>query len=194
MNARHPFVLLIDGRAGSGKTTLASALALRHSAAVVHMDDLTPGWQGLSAATDQLVRMLETGTAQRYDWVAQAPAEQLVVDLSQPLIVEGCGSITQRTLSLATHSLWIDCDDALRQQRALARDGEMFAEFWNVWAEQEEVHILSNQPDKLANSRFRGDSPESEQDKLAKCSKSLFLSQEVEATSEHYSKPNGREH
>lgn len=194
MSIHEPFVLLIDGRAGSGKTTLAAGLALRHSATVVHMDDLTPGWYGLSAATDQLVRMLETGTAQRYDWVTQAPAEQILVDRSQSLIVEGCGSITERTLALATRSLWIDCDDALRQQRALARDGEMFAEYWNEWAEQEETHMHVNQPEKLASFRYRGDSLESEQDKLAECSKLLFSSQEVEATSEHYSKLNGREH
>ena len=33
--------------------------------------------------------------------------------------------------------IWLDADPELRQQRALERDGEMFAPHWGSWAEQE---------------------------------------------------------
>ena len=54
-------VVLIDGRSGSGKTTLAMKLANEIFARtqlkpqLVHMDDLYPGWEGLSAGARMLV-------------------------------------------------------------------------------------------------------------------------------------------
>lgn len=182
-------VLLIDGRAGCGKTTLANALAQQHAAQLVHMDDLTPGWSGLGAASAQLVRLLETGTAQRYNWVTQQHGELLSIDVSQPVIVEGCGSITAESMRFATHALWIECDAELRFERAIARDGSLFAPFWREWAEQEEIHIQQNRPHDLAQVHYRSERAESEQDKLLRCSQLLFSSQVAAATSEQFSKP-----
>lgn len=189
MSGDSRFVLLIDGRAGCGKTSLAGALARTYDADVVHMDDLTPGWFGLREASDELVRMLETGRARRYDWISQSRTDDIAIDSNRSLIVEGCGSLTPRTLSLATHTLWIECDDDLRRERAIGRDGAMFAQFWDAWSEQELEHLRVNQPQLLANSRFRSERSESEHDKLLKCSKLLSLSQVVAPTSGHFSKP-----
>lgn len=183
------FVLLIDGRAGCGKTTLAEGLALTYDADVVHMDDLTPGWFGLREASEELVRMLESGRARRYDWVAKSRTDEIAIDSNRSLIVEGCGSLTPRSVALATHTLWIECDDELRRERAIGRDGEMFAQFWEEWSEQELEHLRVNQPQLLANSRYRSERSESEHDKLLECSKLLSLSQVVAQTSEHCSKP-----
>ena len=53
-------VVCVDGPAGSGKTTLAAALAAsRPAATVVHMDDLYPGWDGLPHVGAQLTSLLE---------------------------------------------------------------------------------------------------------------------------------------
>ena len=51
-------VILIDGRAGSGKSYLAAELAerlykeLEVAPRLVHMDDLYPGWEGLRAGSN----------------------------------------------------------------------------------------------------------------------------------------------
>jgi hypothetical protein len=48
-------VVLLDGRSGTGKTTLAGVLAGRLGAQLVHLDDLYPGWDGLRAASEAVV-------------------------------------------------------------------------------------------------------------------------------------------
>ncbi|WP_454229155.1 uridine kinase family protein [Propioniciclava flava] len=68
-------VVAIDGLSGAGKTTLASLVAARLGAPVVHMDDLYPGWDGLAAGVaylvDAVLRPLAVGEPARYrawDW------------------------------------------------------------------------------------------------------------------------------
>jgi len=57
-------IVLIDGRAGSGKSTLAAQLQNvlfrdgESAPRLIHMDDLYPGWDGLSAGSDYLNRMI----------------------------------------------------------------------------------------------------------------------------------------
>ncbi|MEO8095730.1 MAG: hypothetical protein ABI632_12485, partial [Pseudolysinimonas sp.] len=41
-------VVLIDGRSGAGKTTLARELAPLVGAQLVSLDDVYPGWDGLA--------------------------------------------------------------------------------------------------------------------------------------------------
>ncbi len=170
-------LLLIDGRAGSGKTTLAERVALRTGAQLVHMDDITPGWGGLSLASAALKQLLSVGETPRYDWHQGRVNGVIAVDLDVPLIVEGCGSITRETIRFAQQSVWVECRTEIRQQRALDRDGEMFAAFWQQWAEQEAHHLEHERPDLLASIVCDG-----EQDKLQGCSQLLFSFPEVEAT------------
>lgn len=177
-------LLLIDGRAGSGKTTLANLLAERTRAQLVHMDDITPGWEGLAQSSVALVELLRTGRTRRYDWNEQRLVGDIALNLADPIIVEGCGSITRDSVSFAQQSVWIECETSVRQQRAIARDGEMFAEFWHVWAAQERLHIETEQPHLLA-----GRVCASEQDKLLGCSELLFSFPEAEATSGQSSTP-----
>lgn len=56
-------VVLIDGRSGAGKTTLANTLICHHADwQLVHADDLYPGWSGLSAVWDLRISSLDAGT------------------------------------------------------------------------------------------------------------------------------------
>ena len=48
-------VIGIDGRSGAGKTSLAREVAAAWPAALVSMDSIYPGWEGLAAATGELV-------------------------------------------------------------------------------------------------------------------------------------------
>jgi uridine kinase len=148
-------VVLIDGGAGSGKTTLAQSLTDRWPGAgrvqVVGLDELYPGWGGLSAGSAAVPNVI-TGTGFRaWDWVANRPGAWRTLDPSAPLVVEGCGALTPSSRALAGLAIWLDLDEATRKTRALDRDGELFARHWDDWAAQEALHWGADHPRELAD-------------------------------------------
>ncbi len=134
-----PWVLLIDGRSGAGKTVLARELARRTGATLVSLDDVYPGWDGLEAGADAVPGIIRDGGWQRWDWAADAPGEHARIARDGSLIVEGCGAISRASRPLAHHAWWIDRDPAERRERALGRDGDSYAPHWERWAAQEET-------------------------------------------------------
>ncbi len=148
-------LLSIDGPAGSGKTTLAEAVArgfdeLDHRASgsaadvrILHMDDLFPGWSGLPQIDEQLDGLLgplgegRTGRYRRYDWLAGEFAETVTVEPVQLLVLEGVGSGASRFDALRTVLAWVEAPYDLRLRRGIDRDGEAFAPHWEQWARDE---------------------------------------------------------
>jgi len=137
-------LVCLDGPAGSGKTTLASALAAAEpDAVVVHMDDLYAGWGGLphlEKQLDMLLRPLAAGRPgryRRYDWHAGAFAETVTVPPAPLLALEGVGSGAAAYDDLRTVLVWVDASADLRRARGLARDGDAFAPHWDAWARDE---------------------------------------------------------
>lgn len=168
---RHPLVVLIDGPSGAGKSTLADALLARWPApdrpSLVRMDDIYPGWNGLEQAARHLTRnVLEPheagldGRWQRHDWDAGRGAEWYEVDSARPLIAEGCGTLRAANVPLSDVRVWLDADDVLRKERALARDGAVFAEHWDHWQRQWAAWCASESPERQATiclrARIRG--------------------------------------
>lgn len=149
-------VLLIDGGAGSGKTTLAEALgrAWPGPLQVVSMDAFYPGWDGLAAASElvatQLLRPDEPGY-RRWDWGRSRPAEWVPLDPTAPLVIEGCGALTPASRALADLGVWCELDEAERHRRAIARDGALFAAHWDDWEAQEAEHWRRHRPRELAD-------------------------------------------
>ena len=149
-------VVLIDGGAGSGKTTLAAALAQAWAGPlqVVGMDDFYPGWGGLAAASrvvaEQVLRPSDPGY-RRWDWGRSEPAERVPIDPALPLVVEGCGALTPASRALADLGVWCELDEAERHRRAIARDGEAFAVHWDEWEAQEAEHWRRHRPWELAD-------------------------------------------
>lgn len=137
----------IDGRAGSGKTTIAGAVARAlDDCPVVHMDDIYPGWDGLAASIPILVAdVLEPIAAgrparfRRWDWAADAPGAVCEIPAPATLVIEGVGSGARATVPYIDIPVWIDAPALVRKQRALARDGEIFAAHWDRWRDQEEL-------------------------------------------------------
>ena len=154
-------LVCVDGPAGSGKTTLASALnrgfrdGLRRpgdpaSAAhvrLVHMDNLYDGWAGLSAGmatmTSSVIGPLRTGSPGRYrrfDWHRMELAEERVVPPCDVLVVEGVGSGGPRHGGyddVVTCLVWVDTPSDVRLERGLLRDGADALDHLVAWREQE---------------------------------------------------------
>jgi len=149
-------ILLIDGRSGSGKTELATALHELTGAQLVRMDALYPGWGGLEAGSRAVTSLLADGRWREWDWASSRPAEWREVDLSLPLIVEGCGALSRANRALADHAVWVTLDDGARKRRALDRDGDMYSPHWDEWAAQEWAFIVRELPITLADERIDG--------------------------------------
>jgi cytidylate kinase len=141
----HGRLVCLDGPAGSGKTTLAAAVAERTPAHVVHMDDLFPGWAGLAQAPGLVSRMLaplaggQNGHYRRYDWARGAFAEWHQVRPGGLLVIEGVGSGCLPWAGLTTTLAWVMAPRGSRMRRGLDRDGHRHAEAWRRWAVQEDA-------------------------------------------------------
>jgi uridine kinase len=140
------FVVAIDGRSGSGKTSLAARLAAELGAPVVTLEDLYGGWDGLERGIDRLVsevlEPLAAGLAARvpkYDWLAGTWAAPWVLEPPGVLIVEGVGAGARRAAAYASLLIWVEAAESVRKQRALDRDGQAFAPHWDRWAAQEDA-------------------------------------------------------
>ncbi|HEX4399545.1 MAG TPA: hypothetical protein VH136_18035, partial [Trebonia sp.] len=57
------------------------------------------------------------------------------------LIVEGVGAGARRAAAFESLLVWLEAPTAVRKQRALDRDGETFAPYWDMWAAQEEAML-----------------------------------------------------
>jgi hypothetical protein len=141
-------IVLIDGRSNSGKSTFAKSLQenlFRQGESlprVIHMDDLYPGWEGLSLGADYLNRfILEpltkklTASWQQWDWPKNQRGAWMEFSGGTPLIIEGCGSLSDRASSVAFLRIWLEAKEPVRQSRWLEREGNL--DKFEMWAAQE---------------------------------------------------------
>ena len=150
-------ITLVDGRSGAGKSHFAAELARARGAVVVSIDDVYPGWDGLDAGSwlihEYLVRPYLAGLTGRYRpwlWEEQRRGEWVEVSPDVPLIVEGCGAIRRDSITTSSRLVWVETDDAVRRERALERDGQMFEPHWTRWALQEERFLALHHSRELA--------------------------------------------
>lgn len=152
-HSNQPHVILIDGRSGVGKTTLAMTMADALGASVVHLDDVYPGWGGLVAGRDAVIdgvlvalRHARTARIRRWDWEHGVPGFDVIVPASEIVILEGCGISTERSREMADVSIWVECDESTRRERQAQRDGDAFDAYLDLWESQVNDHIASDNP------------------------------------------------
>lgn len=142
-------LVCLDGPSGSGKTTLADDLArsLRErgcEVAVVHLDDVYDGWQGLPGVGAVLHRRVvdplargQVGSYRRYDWHQGRFAETRAVPLADVVVLEGVGAGHPAYAPLVSMLVWVEVPDDVGLARAVARDGAGLAERLQDWRTSE---------------------------------------------------------
>jgi uridine kinase len=141
-------IVLIDGRAGSGKSTFAEQLQQQlfrdgeSAPRVIHMDNIFEGWDGLALGSDYMVRFIlqplarqETASWQDWSWVKNQRSSWREFSGGTPLIVEGCGSLTERSKEHAAISIWLEASEEVRRERW--RQRERHLDKFDFWAAQE---------------------------------------------------------
>ena len=162
-----PVLVGVDGRSGSGKTDLTAGLeaavrGLGLGCAVMHLDDSYPGWSGLAAALGPLcedvvapLRRGEAGTYTSWDWEGARPGPRRTVPPRDVVLVEGVGVLASPCADELDVRVWLEAPADVRRQRALARDGDVFAPHWEQWARQEQMLLGGAAPrdaDVVANT------------------------------------------
>jgi len=151
-------VVAIDGRSGAGKTLLAGRLRTQLGAPVVSLEDLYGGWDGLEHGIDLLVSEVLVPLADeraarvpRYDWLTREWAEPVLLEPPDLLIVEGAGAGARRAAAFESLLVWLEVAPSVRKKRALDRDGETFAPYWDVWAAQEDAMLARERTPERAD-------------------------------------------
>jgi uridine kinase len=155
-------IVLIDGRAGSGKSTFAKALQQQlfrdgeSAPRVIHMDNIFEGWDGLALGSDYMVRFIlqplarrETASWQDWSWVKNQRSSWREFSGGTPLIVEGCGSLTERSKEHADISIWLEASEETRRERWIQRERHL--EKFDFWAAQELDFYAREKSQSLAN-------------------------------------------
>ena len=166
-------IVAVEGRSGSGKSTVAErvrrALADRgEPVAVLTMEDLYPGWDGLAEAPGLLqqwvlepLRRGRTAAWRRQDWERGAFGTEWV-DLPPELagregtlLVEGCGSGAASVGDLLDLLVWVEAPVHKRYQRLDRRDdAEAYAPYRALWARQEDDLYARAHPRERADLRL----------------------------------------
>ena len=157
--AAAPVVLALDGRCGSGKTTMAAALAEQFPDSIVlHTDDFylppaqrEPDWEKTPCANMDLARLRDEVLAparagkpvlyRAYSCRegAYLPVQQLA---AQPLVIlEGSYSHHPLLTGCETLRVFLTCAKEEQTRRLHAREGERYANFAARWVPLEEGYF-----------------------------------------------------
>lgn len=160
-----PLVVAIDGRSGTGKSTLAAALAQRLGATVVEGDDFYAGGTGIDGdppqsraarcidwqAQRRVLAALRAGQGTSYhafDWDAfdgSCSAHPTTVAPAPILLLEGVYSARPELHDLVDLRILLTLPDAVRLARLIAREGEIGP--WETqWHEAEDWYFANAAP------------------------------------------------
>lgn len=152
-------IMAIDGRCGSGKTTLAQKLSNLILAPVIHMDDffLPPNLRTdarLSEAggnihyerfLDEVVAGLKTGNSFCYKPFICSTMDYgnpITINIGPIIIVEGAYSTHPLFKDIYNVKVFCDISESEQKQRIICRDGaERYQDFEQKWIPMEEKYF-----------------------------------------------------
>ncbi len=140
-------LLCVDGFSGSGKTTVARALAGHLRAPLLTLDEIYPGWDGLAAAPliarDGIGDPLAAGRTLRWptwDWDAGGPGPWREHPPAPVVVLEGCGAGARVLAPVTALLVWVDAGADERERRLRERaDHATYAPFRDRWRAQEQA-------------------------------------------------------
>lgn len=176
--ATKPLVIIaIDGRGGSGKTTITSKIQteLGISVQIVHMDDFYyPSSKRTKLATQfdynfdwqrlelQVLKPLTNGfnsNFKKYNWNKDKLDGSNKIIPTGLIIIEGCYCLQQNLQKYYDLKIWVETDKKTAFQRGLNRDlilknsldlNQKIAS-WHEWQRLEDIYISKTDPTSTAN-------------------------------------------
>ncbi|MCY0906501.1 chorismate-binding protein [Arthrobacter sp. H14-L1] len=161
-----PVIIGIDGRSGAGKTVLALELAAllreHHKVTVFHLEEIYPGWNGLAAGVERYVSTVLTPLRHglpaqwtSWDWDNHYDGALHITEPAEIVIMEGVGATHSSAAAYMDVVIWVEAPADHRKTRAMARDGETYAPFWDAWSIQED-ELLGTIPEEAADLLVQG--------------------------------------
>lgn len=151
-----PWLVAVDGRSGSGKSTVAELLHRDVPAsAVVHTDDVAWhhsffDWSEL--LIEGVLKPLHQGEAVCYQppgWATQGRQGAIEVGAGLDLVlVEGVGASRSEVMPWLDRSVWVQSDFDEAERRGIARDGDTAEAraFWQEWMAAEVAFLERQRP------------------------------------------------
>ncbi len=138
---RGPLVIAIDGYGASGKTTIASEVAIELDAATVHTDSY---YEDHGPFDDDPHPM-----AQYYHWEAlrQECLESTIEDGVPLILVEGVSSAAPALADLIDRTVFVETPESVRLERL---HGRITHEEWDEdWLQAERVYFAGRPPESF---------------------------------------------
>lgn len=157
--ASNPQIILIDGPAGAGKTTLSFTLQKEFDCEVIHLDDIYNGWDdalgtSLTNTLLALVNSFKNGIEHQlpiFNWQTMQFDSSRVIAPAETLIIEGVGAGQSAIRKFAKRLYWLDVEAEIGYQRVIARDGEAIAEQMKIWKIREAKHFEAERTREFAD-------------------------------------------
>ncbi|WP_222122975.1 hypothetical protein, partial [Staphylococcus epidermidis] len=116
-----------------------------HKVSLFHLEDIYPGWNGLAAGIERYASTVlaplhrgEPAEWVSWDWAAHYDGDTRTTRPAEIVLVEGVGAAAAAARPYLSAVIWADSPEQDRRSRALARDGDSYAPYWEEWAAQEE--------------------------------------------------------
>ena len=161
--ATNPQIILIDGPAGSGKTTLSLKLKREFEAnldcQVIHLDDHYNGWDEAlgSELTDTLNLVVSNfllglpTELKTFNWHQSRFEGSKQIAPGDVLIIEGVGAGQSAVRARATSLYWVETESDLAIKRVLDRDGQEYEERIRTWQMREAKHFKEERTREFAD-------------------------------------------
>ncbi|GLV55446.1 hypothetical protein KDH_22900 [Dictyobacter sp. S3.2.2.5] len=172
LQRKNPLLVALDGRSGTGKSTIAGAIAERVESVIVVGDDFYAGgnddvWEGCGASekADRVIDWRRMRVQVLEPLLAGQPACWHPLDFQAPvgwvgwkeetvslapapvILLDGAYSARPELSDLIDLAILVESDDALRRQRLLAREGREFMQRWHrLWDVAEDYYFTSIRP------------------------------------------------